>query len=142
MHLIVAQRQSASRPSDNQKKRRQTKFLRSARINTIITSLAAAASHSECRRRLIQIVAQHRTFANVTTTIRSRGCLSNRTALPCFQARRRRTEVLATPRRQQLLPKLILRVKFANGLEVSPCRLTVSPQPRRLTDQAVTKNRR
>jgi hypothetical protein len=59
-NLIVAQRQSASHSSDNQKKRRQTKSLRSERITTIMTSLPAAASHSERRYVLIQIVALHR----------------------------------------------------------------------------------
>jgi energy-coupling factor transporter ATP-binding protein EcfA2 len=48
--LIVAQRQSTSLRSDNQKAA-TTKILASAIINTIITSLPAAASHSDCRNR-------------------------------------------------------------------------------------------
>jgi hypothetical protein len=44
-------------PATIKKKRRQTKSLRSQRITPIITSLPAAASHSERRYVLIQIVA-------------------------------------------------------------------------------------
>jgi pimeloyl-ACP methyl ester carboxylesterase len=64
--------------SDNQnhdqrqsKKRRQTKSLRSARINTIITSLPAAASHSGCRYVFIQIVAPQPSFYAVSTEDRT-----------------------------------------------------------------------
>ena len=62
------------------------------------------------------------TFATVRhRTIRSKGCLSNRTALAMV------FKPLAPLDGHALLPKLILGVKFSDGLEVVPKK--AAPQP-------------
>ncbi len=61
------------------------------------------------------------TFATVQhRTIRSKGCLSNKTALAMvFQARRGRPEKLAQADGHNQLPKIVQGVKLAGGLEIA-----------------------
>jgi len=83
------------------------------------------------------------TFATVRhRTIRSKGCLSNKTALALVfklvdgaQKNWRKLDG------HNQLPKIIQGVKFTDGLEVVPGSHS-SPNRRRLIHQAVTKNRR
>jgi len=59
-------------------------------------------------------------FATVRhRTVRSKGCLSNKTALAMiFKARRSRREKLASPQWPQPVAQIIIGVKFADGIEV------------------------
>ena len=76
------------------------------------------------------------TFATVRhRTIRSKGCLSNKTALAMvFKLRRGRAEKLAPPRWPQPVAKTHPRCESSpTGSRSSPSRPTVSPNRRRLT---------
>ena len=84
------------------------------------------------------------TFATVRhSTIRSRGGLSNRTALAMvfkvIDAAQKNWRPLDD---RNQLPKLILGVKFAEARGGRKAGRPSAHNPRRLTDQAVTKNRR
>ena len=80
------------------------------------------------------------TFATVRhRTIRSKGCLSNKTALAMvFKLVEAAQKTWRRLDGHDQLPKLISGVKFTDGLEVDAKAKRRQPQSRRLTDQAVT----
>jgi len=67
------------------------------------------------------------TFATVRRTIRSKGCLSNQTALAMvFKLVEAASKSWHRPDGPNQLPKVLLGAKFNDGLELAP---TAGPQP-------------